>query len=535
MYLRLASMCLVAAVFIMSCTGKRTADYNAVLATTDEMVRSGALQVAAEEVEKLFRLARGRHEWTRSLKRAHTVSRASDDYGTLLEGARSAHEALPGVEDFSALYVYALLRTGRYDQALRVSREYLKSEKWAGLVDESYFWNLSADDALLDPGEGGMLRNLIDSEDPSDYMKAADFFEDERLILDAALLSMYHGRIDAAYTFLRPLRNSYIEPFMYVAYDTGALEEATDAYVTVLNNSPDNKSELLLFGEDLFYAAGDYPYAYELGFHLVKTDPEYSWIPFVNVSVLLRMSDDIETALRLIETGKGLFPDNRHLSLAHIRATLESGEEDSARNMVEEYRAQFGDDVASLFLAYQLSKGRRSIQRYESLLWEAYLKKPENVQNGQYLAAFLLGIRDLKGLDYLIDVFVRHNGEMEWTHFYNGVLRSVSAEEAEGIAGFKAALNLNQRWETLYNLAVLQIQTRQYGEALENLRKAELMFDWNEDSAPDRALIRLRIAAALHKTGDIDGAIREARYSLDLEPASAEARLLLKTLESSIE
>ena len=518
---------------IAACSGKRTADFSLAITQIDRMLEAGSIQQASEEINLLWKISRSRNEWTKSLKRAYTVSRASGDYELLREGAQRAHKSIPGVEDFSALLVYGLLRTGRYEQALQVSGETLKKQKWFTLIDEAYFWGGQMDNPDVDTG--GLLLALLESDDPLAFARAAQIFEDDRLSLDAALLSMYHGKVDDAYNFIFPVRDAFAEPFMFIAYDSGKYKEALEAFDQLRKSGRRGDAELLLFGTDLFYLANDLPSAYEFGFHLIKTDPMYSWIPFINVSSLLLKIDDLETAMRLIETGSGLYPKNRDLELARIKTTIAIGNIESAQEMVGNFRKNFGDDVNVVLLAYELSQGRESIQRFESLLWELYLKEPGNYKNARYLASFLLSIRDMKGLDYLIDVFVEHNGNMEWTFFCKGITASVLADDTAGLSNFNSALALKKRWETLYNIAVLEINRREYEQALDNLRKAEIMLDWTEDSALNRAVIRIRIASTLYKMGDLEAAVRETRYALDLDPGLPEGRLLLKILEASFQ
>jgi tetratricopeptide (TPR) repeat protein len=520
---------------IAACSGKRTADFSLAINQIDRLLEAGSIQQASGEINLLWKVSRSRDEWTKALKRAYAVGRASGDYELLRDGAQRAHKSIPGVEDFSALLVYGLLRTGRYEQAIEVSRETLKNEKWFSLINEAYFWEGQIENREANAGRGGLLLALLESDDPLAFARAAQIFDDDRLSLDAALLSMYHGKVDDAYNFIFPIHDNFEEPFMFIAYDSGKYEEALAALDLLRKSGQSGNSELLLFGTDLFYLANDLSSAYEFGFHLIKTDPMYSWIPFINVSSLLLKTNDFETATRLIETGSDLYPMNRNLELARIKTAIATGKIESAEEMIEIFRRDFGDDVNVVLLAYQLSRGRESIQRFESRLWELYLKEPDNYKNARYLASFLLSIRDMKGLDYLIDVFVEHNGNMEWTFFCKGITASVLSDNMAGLSNFNSALDLKQRWETLYNIAVLQIDRRDYDQALDNLRKAEFMLDWSEASGSNRAVIRIRIAGTLYKMGDLEAAVREARYALDLDPGLPEGRLLLKMLEESFQ
>ena len=56
-------------------------------------------------------------------------------------------------------------------------------------------------------------------------------------------------------------------------------------------------------------------------------------------------------------------------------------------------------------------------------------------------------------------------------------------------------------------------------------------FLYSPESERTRAFLRAATSRVLYERGDYDGALREARYALDLDPGSNEASLIVDLLE----
>jgi tetratricopeptide (TPR) repeat protein len=243
------------------------------------------------------------------------------------------------------------------------------------------------------------------------------------------------------------------------------------------------------------------------------------------------MKGDLDGAVALIEAGKKLFPNVRQLMLSEI--LVNAGENESrASELLVEYSGTFPDDPEIAVIAAGTFPSDANRLRLESVLWNSFLENPEDSRTASYLAAGLMASSDEDGLARLLDVWERENGDTAWSFFMRGYQALLNNQSSVARESFEASYARSKRWETAFNLGVIAQRAGEISPALEHFREAESSIDLNSPNAADtKAFIRAATSRALYERGDYDGALREAKYALDLDPGSNEASLIVDLLE----
>ena len=491
----------------------------------DELIAQNSFELVMAEINQLVLVIEGRDRWLQVLKRAYKVSGGNGNYDFLYSIATLASKDLPGSEEISAFLVYALLRSGRYERANALTQDRLSGEKWKSLRNE----------VLLTGKENVNTENLmfqiINSRQPDLYKQAADLYQDARLYLDAALLYAKEGDLDTAFDLRSFYHLLYPIPSVYISYDSGNFQPGLEEVKSLPQVDLRQEEKLLVI--DLLYNLGSRDAIENINTSLIRENPKISWIPYVNNAILLSKRGDYKDAYSSIQAGLVIFPENPELRLAGISIQHAMGRSDEAKKELSEFRQTTFSNVGVAILSYQLEKSPAYAKRLQSLLWELFLKEPDDVQNARYLASYLLHSRDFALLESMLLQAELSSGQMEWITFLSAVADVDRGSYEAAIEGFSSAFLLQERWESQYNVGVIRLRSGKFSESLDSFRNAEVILTADGGfRKEDLARIRLRIAEAIWKQGDREGALRETQFALDLEPDLSQARLFLKLLES---
>jgi tetratricopeptide (TPR) repeat protein len=187
----------------------------------------------------------------------------------------------------------------------------------------------------------------------------------------------------------------------------------------------------------------------------------------------------------------------------------------------------------------QTSGASQNPERLKSRLWELFYRADGTgkVRIARYLAWYLLGLNDYQGLALIFTQMKRYTGS-DWIPFYHGIYDALLGEYSDSIDEFKKAYSVVPRWQTLYNLGIVQLKREDPTAALNDLQKADSTLTGDNETlikSPRRAQIHVALADTLSRLGNTEAAKREALYAQDMDPNNLSAALLLKKLDSSVQ
>ncbi|MBT3271756.1 MAG: hypothetical protein HN368_01275, partial [Spirochaetales bacterium] len=446
----------------------------------------------------------------------------------LFRTADTAIEEISGAEEIAALYVFAGLRTGRIELAYQKADKLLKSDAWLTIKNEAVLRKHALDGNLVGDKKDLILAASI-SRDPLILERAAAAFNEPGFALDAALLLAGRGEVYQASLTIGEPAGLLKYPALLFAYDSERFGHA----LSITRSFTEEELDIKLLAADLYLRLGMFLEAEHFYSYIITQSPDLSWIPYVNMTYLLIESGLLSEAREMITAGLNLFADSRILKVAEIEVMLYAGEVDKAISLLDLYRETFPENLDLALLAYRIAPSHANRLRLSSLLWEIFLREPEDRRSAAYLAGFLLASGDSAGLNKMLDTWNRENGETEWSRFLLATKALIQSDADTALIEYERAWTLNPRWQTAYNLALIAHYRLDYEGALEYLRMAESALDREtKQNDSDKAAIRMRMAVNLYAQGNYDAARREALYASDLDLDVDGAGLLLKQLES---
>ena len=502
----------------------------------DGMIGENRFGDAGKKLKKMRRFSGSGSEWVSLLKRCYRLGQATGDYTPLLDYTEKAVSDLPGNESLRALHVFALLKNGKNSKA---AEEALKN------LTDSRFNSLSAEAALKsDPGkiDESLLKDnsywqLVKGDgmgDPSFYEELALETGDSRLYSAAAITWMMAGRSADAAEQVGMIADPSFDLLAYhIYYDNGDFDKAADKARNLTYSGAVDYAEGILMEADALMAAGKYDDAERLYSSLISEKPQASWIPYINTAWLYLRQNNMEAftdVLAALADNFGENPDVKNaLALLMIQVNRARGE----YSIDPEYLARFTGKNAWISRA-MISSGNH--ERYRTMLWELFNRNRNNEKIAQYFCWYLLGLRDYGELVTVLDKSEEWMGETEWSHFFRGLVDTIAGDLETGEAHFLKALEIKQRWETLYNLAEIYIRMDDTDTAYDYYKRAEniLQSSPTDDDELQISGIQVKIARIQYFHQQYDAAARTLSYALDLDPSNLEALLLRKKLEGEM-
>jgi len=517
------------------------AELQQALASADRDIAGGFLDHARGSVERAARVAATREEWLSVAKRAYAISEADKNYEFLRTVALRGTRRLPGATELWALVVFADDRTGRYAEAIELSERHLRDSAYAGLKTEAVLRAYPA----IDPSSisldavGRTFVEAITSKSPDLFQRLAQETGNEDFLTDAVLLDAYRGDMAGAYKLLIALR-SKIRPDMgmLLSYDADQLDASLNYFDLI---PPAQRSDALdLLSIDIRMLQERYSDAdarYQL---FVQQHPSYSWVPYANLGWLAQRSDD-SRALAYLEEGDSLFPDRKEIALGLAEAYRRDNRPEKAAAVLGQYLKSKPDDLDANLLNLRVSGASGSPENYRSRLWQLFYQSvhgepAERARIARYLGWYLFGIHDYDGIELVLRQMQQSANE-GWYLFYEGALASVKQDFSSAIADFEKSSAAHERWQTTYNIGLLQERKGDYTEAVDSFQKADLVLQQTAPviQSPDRAQIHVELANALYLSGNTEGAKRELLYAMQIDPSNLAGALLLQKLESTAE
>jgi tetratricopeptide (TPR) repeat protein len=516
--------------------GTDITDVPAILMEADYALENGFYSEAANILEKTRSYTGSSQEWMRILKRAEAVSRGTEDFRFLRGFGKAAVGDLPGNEELNAVYTYALIRTGLYEDAYEHAARHIESELYHSLIAEAAL-NLGPD--AYDPKE------LADNEfsvflggdpagDPGFFEELAEEFQDDRLFAASAVAWMMEGNVERAVeNAVKISSGDFTLLQYYIYYDYGIYDTAAELLEELRYTSELDTTEGLLLRADLEMAMGSFEKAGDTYGNIMEADPEASWIPYLNAAWIYIRQGDYEQAADALIRGYELFPEKEEVATAFSIFLLQITRVDIDNTVLLQLEEGLKEHEEMLGVYRQAVQASKSPERYRAILWELFNLHPENVKIAQYFAWYLLGIKDIIDLQLVLVKSEKRYGEMEWIRFFHGCIYAVRGQMETAEEYFLQALEKNDRWETAYNMALLATRYGNTDKAYEYFRRAELQLTAKKGNySTIIAQIRVKMAWILYVNDQYDAAKRQVDYALEMDSGNLEGQLLRKKLEA---
>lgn len=525
----------------MRASQARASSIQTLLLHADHEIGLGFYRIASQDVRNASSLARTRSAWLAVSKRALEIGRASKNFRLLRDVARNAVASLPGSEELWAIRVYAEIQSGNYGEAYRMARSRLTSSRYESLKAEALLRSYPDLNPSETPtGKEGALVQTILSRDPVLFESLGRELGNNELVFDAALLLAWRGEMDQAYSLLVGLQSvDHPAAGMLVSYDANHLDTALNYYSSLAGTG--RSPELSLLADDILVMQSEYDKAAAGYQALIQSDPGFAWTPYVDLAWLVTSGKTKLVApgvvLGLLHSALGLFPHEATVVLAYARLSERLGQTNAAAEALSRFLSSSPGNLDASLLQAELQGTGVNPARLESTLWELFYRANggEQARVARYLGWYLLGVHDFAGLDQIFAQYRQSKGD-EWIPFYRGIKDGMNGDYAAGVVEFQRAYAVTPRWQTLYNMGVLELKAGNSPLAEQDFQKADSSFTLAGESNarnPLRAVILAGIAEALAADGNIAGARRELNYALDVDPGSLRVHLLLQKLDSS--
>jgi len=416
--------------------------------------------------------------WQRILKTAleNIPSDASGpDYKLFTVLAGRAAAAIPGASQFSAYWIWGLLRTGDTVKAEKYT-DLINNDKWSPLNVEV---NLRAAVGDSDADLKSFISKLKNNSDPEFLSMAANLTQSAELTFDTALLYMLNGNTSKAFNLAENLvsqklwwadegnisRYSVFPALSLIAWDEGSDEEAIRWLETGMKDTDRRRTtswETLQFLGDLYWdryllqgTMEDLDKAGEMWKDAIRIIiplsqdaeeaapelhnpvdlPPASWSVWVNLAVQQAASGDLRESRKTITSALSLFPDVDEVKAAWARAELET-DPALARRLIR--NSGINSPVLGIT---QIDIDPESVtpRLYESRLWELF----NNVTSGKavqdadrrILTTFLLNYmssrRNFSSIDVAVDRYLKVFPDEYWILSWR-----LASDASRGIALF---------------------------------------------------------------------------------------------------
>jgi tetratricopeptide (TPR) repeat protein len=293
--------------------------------------------------------------------------------------------------------------------------------------------------------------------------------------------------------------------------------------------------ELLFLEADLYMLQKEYNKAKAIYQQIIDEDPRHSWIPYLNLSWI--SSEQEKTFdFEYIKQAYEMFPEKKEILLPLVWYSMEQNRGQDYEQDLKQYLEEHPDDPDIRLLYLTVSSTMNNPAKYKAALWQLYNQYPGNANIAQYLCWYLFGMEDFEDVRTVLQRFENEAGTMEWIDFYRGAMASLQGNREKAVEHYASSLEIEERWETHYNLGLLHLKTGYRDRALEQFRRAEALVKRSETtlrSNKKHAGIYIKIAMIHFLNEDYEQAERQLNFGLEIDSGNLEGHLLAKKLEAA--
>jgi len=471
-----------------------------------------------------------------------------EDYKLFTVLAGRSASAIPGAGQFSAYWIWGLLRSGETE----------KAEKYIDLADDS--WRLLTAEVTLKTAIGSsdedvqsFISQLERKSDPEFLSQAANLTQSAELTFDAALLYMLNGNSEKAYSLSEIIlnnerlwsdestlsRNSVYTALAFIAFDNGFEDNAIDWLELGIEDSDRRRTtswESLQFSGDLYWnrylLQGRIKDLNEAGerwieaIQIVLSNPEdgvqeeglqpifedlpvNSWRLWNNLAVQQAASGVKRESRKTLTRALILFPDKNEVKAAWARNQSED-EPALARRLIR--NSQLGSPVLGI-TQIDIDPEVVSPRLYEARLWELFnaVTADDTVQaaDRRILTTFLLNYmssrRNFPSIDVAVDRYIKVFPDEKWILSWRlaadasrglAILNLVSdsSDGSSPYEEFRKLALIERSWRALHDSALFAIMVSdEIGVVLKRHYQSEYDGSISEEQATvmDAALLGL--------------------------------------------
>lgn len=456
----------------------------------DEYIQNGYRGEAEKSILDLSRKDLSASSHIRLLKRAwllESSAEVGEVSGHLLEKtAESAYRSFPARQDVAAVYVYALLRRGKHDEARGVYAEAeLNGDAWQNLSNEMMLY---ADDK--NENEPNALFELSRQSGAEKFIDIYQSTGAQGFLLDAVLLLLEAGEVDRAYSLVQtnsPGGFSHRFRF-FLACDAGELNTALrildeDPQLFPLREQQLLRADLLMRTRSYDDAESAYREAYSAGSagtggsefssgSAASGGTDHDWTAAYNLLYLdLRRDNSLDEdwSRDILQQAKEKFTSAVVMDIAGLMIAY--GQTDQVQMLLSGYAG--GENQTAVDLLRESTSTTVNPERYSSLLWRL-VSQEDSPEYAIHLAWFLLGLEDFSGLQSLLEYSRKKFGPQAWTEFFQGTVDLYMGRYEEAAEDFQNSYRMNAHWCSAYNAAAAYMAAGRTEAALEQLELAEL-------------------------------------------------------------
>ena len=321
--------------------------FNSLIEQADSFIGSGYFDSAAELLKEAHAFARRAVEHLKVLKGFLVLADSTGNWSEIEKYSFLSWQKMPGNDEIVFIASYAALRNNNFPGALNIYKNHKDDERYKGILSE-----IALSDKNVEINEKPAILNLLNSNDPALFEEWASLENDPRLYINSALLYMQEGNKDKAMELIFDnLKNTsdYDELKALIAYDSGRPEPAIHLIKNLILRGDNHKREdLSILLADLYLLFGEYEPAKRLYKDIILLTPVISSKAFLNLSWILQLGNDNESAYKILKKGLNDFPGNINITKELVLLMIKLGEKslaeqlllDSIHNNPEEVEAQ---------------------------------------------------------------------------------------------------------------------------------------------------------------------------------------------------
>ncbi|NOY09809.1 MAG: hypothetical protein GXP33_13310, partial [Spirochaetes bacterium] len=243
-----------------------------------------------------------------------------------------------------------------------------------------------------------------------------------------------------------------------------------------------------------------------------------------------------KAAIKVLNRCLKIFPDEKYPGLLLLHNYVLSNNIPAAGEVLKNLIVRFpGDDSLNL-MELKLNSENYPPVRYEAEIRKLFNSNPSGNDITLYLVQYLLEMNDPEGAQKVLMINMRANRGIakEWWYGYHGIINAELGKLDDARADLLKSISLFKKWDTYYNLAVVEEHKELYREALVSLKNAENLLN---SESPDKnkniriSRIRYLTGKLYYMLGNISSSRRELNYSVQLNRNNLSSILLLKKLE----
>lgn len=486
----------------------------------DTFILSGYFAHAEELIYTAGKSANSPLKYKRLLKRAVEIS----SFTILALISETAYQEYPKDDQILSVYIFALLRNGRSDDAAAVLMDTDNRQVPGSLAIET---NINTGN--YDNTENILYKGVY-NKNASLFIKLYELTNNRKFLIDAVLVYLENGDYKLADTILEGIVSDHLEyrklQFL-IKYDSGKLDSALK--MLDLLDLGFTIQEIQLLRIDIKIREGLYEEALITINEFLEIYPDYSWIPYYNLIWLnsIQINPDIEN---IVNKSIKAYPDNRRLLLIIINYYLEKNKDEEAIVMIEKYIINNKTDNELEIILREL-KGASNPEYFVNTVRELVNQDPTNTDASRYLAWNIFENNDIPHLQQFLNQ-IEIGEPVGWIDFFKALISVEKGDYAKAAEQFESSYELEFQWESLYNLAVLSDYENHHQDAIEYYQKAENSLTDTVDNMTTKSMIRTELASLLFKIKDYENAYRELRNAMDQDKDNLKASFLFNKLEA---